>query len=791
MQVSDYSYLTPEEAQKKFIKASWQIYVGQFKVRFFTRDVRSDYYLKYELAAFWEGRIQELHGWDDVLGQIKDWLYENIYLRVKALWDKYIRPIIDAILVPLRWLWGETKNLAFTTYRFARDAYNKVSEVYTKIVYDVISKLGYIWDWVYGLGSKIYGWVSEAMGVVWTWLVKLYNDYIRPGLDSLWGWIQNHLTFIGHLLAAVSNMQGVYHGATIFRFDNEHNYLVESFGHVYDILGGIPGKIWGALTDVFDLLKDGGKWLWGHVLKPLGELIWSKLEWVKDQIMAIFRKIWNGIQDAISGFLPITPENAEGVAVSMLSVAGLAAGGLLAMTAVWDLIHPFKDIIPGEVKAMMYDATSFKIIIGAIMGTMTTAAIVQPLKYHYNWILRPYRPAFKDVMEARARVTVSRAHLDQELRFYGINPDMRLTDPQIKPDVPWDIEGAIKVEEWPDMYINTVSDMYQHLSEVPLPYRALLKVADAGFYNRKLFWGLLLDSNYGPAASGLVLKGAEAAFVKRFKTNAENWYMDRYLRKQIGLDELVAGFTLLKWTPDMIEVLQEWAEPQKAQPDPWEAFRARFATSQMGLYREGLISEATFNTQMTAFGFVERSIHNALTVASADGDLRYATHIRSAAISAYRYGRLTEEGFLAELARVGIPGDKAQQFLYAERLRRGTSEYGTEEEAVKGYGSGVALKRFREGMTSQEDLRQELKSLGYSTTQIDRYVVAAILDRDYDFAQAVLSSVKAAFRKEHINDRQFTVILQQYGFVDDKILLELQLIKLAYGIGIVYGEASS
>jgi len=67
---------------------------------------------------------------------------------------------------------------------------------------------------------------------------------------------------------------------------------------------------------------------------------------------------------------------------------------------------------------------------------------------------------------------------------------------------------------------------------------------------------------------------------------------------------------------------------------------------------------------------------------------------------------------------------------------------------------------------------------------IERLKLAARLERDYDFAMTVLRYAKLALRKKKITDIRFIELLRTFGFTDNKILLELDLIKLAYGLGL-------
>ena len=94
-------------------------------------------------------------------------------------------------------------------------------------------------------------------------------------------------------------------------------------------------------------------------------------------------------------------------------------------------------------------------------------------------------------------------------------------------------------------------------------------------------------------------------------------------------------------------------------------------------------------------------------------------------------------------------------------------------------------------MLTESGFINEMKAIGYSESYARRMLLGARLERDYDFAMTVLRYVKTAYRKKRIDDTRFIDILRSYGFTDDKILLELDLIKLAYGLGLEEEEIAA
>jgi len=216
--------------------------------------------------------------------------------------------------------------------------------------------------------------------------------------------------------------------------------------------------------------------------------------------------------------------------------------------------------------------------------------------------------------------------------------------------------------------------------------------------------------------------------------------------------------------------------------------RDQYAREILRDYEYGLISKDELGHELRAVGYPETQRTLLLQFAEVRSDRAdVMEHIKALQFS-YRRGKITIDEFKAGLAALGLREDKINR-LVAIELARAREDVGTtQEEEVRAYGRGTVIKRFREGLITEVELEQELKMLGYSDQWIERLKQVARLERDYDFAMTVLSYVKTAYRKGKIDDTRFIELLRSYGFTDEKILLELSLLKLAYGLGLTEEE---
>jgi len=701
--VNDYSNLSSEEARAKVIHLQHRIFAEQFHKQFFVRDPRPEYFLKYEIAAFLEGRIDEFHGWNDPLGQALDFVYDRLTAWFWDFWYWTIRPGIEWILDGFRWIWDSAVSWARDAYKKAADVWYKVMDVYNYVRYTVYSTLRDVWNMLAGIGSTIYSRVREAINVVWSWLLQLWHNYIQPGVR----YILNGFRWLWEQAAAFAQQAVTWAQNAYNTIKDAWDDIVEQVSGAFERLSkqmaALPQAIASGFQSAISYLKDVFTAIWNDVLVPFGKGLIESLQWIASQLEQAFITTWNSIHDILASFAPVTPDRAENLGITLLKIAGLSAGGLLAMTGVWDLMHPIKDVIPGEIKAMLYDVTNFKMILGALSGALVTAAIAQPAKYSYNALLRPYLPSWGDVMELRSRAAIGDEEFIRMMRYHGYDESWK----------PW----------------------FDELANTPVRYFGLAAVARTGYFDEGFFKEELDRSGYSARA------------------------------KQV--------------------MLQMYA--QTAQ----EATRGYYGSVVISRYREGIIDRDGLSEELRMLGYPERLRKQLITGAELYYDLDTVKDYVSAVRQAYRRGKRTIDELRAELAGLGLREDRIARIVAVELARAKEDVGTTQEEEVRAYGRSTVIKRFREGLITPLGLENELRMLGYSPQWIERLRQVALLERDYDFAMTVLSYVKTAYRRKKIDDTRFIEILRSFGFIDDKIKLELSLLKLAYGLGLEEEEVVS
>jgi len=694
LEIKDLSHLSPAEAHQKVAYVQFKIWYEQTIKTPFVKDPRPEYYLRNELAAFWEGRIKEFHGWTDPVGQVAEWVVEKVKDMLSWFWENVFKPGIETIIGAFRWIWDSIKSKVESAWDWILSVYNKLVDVYNYLTRTIYDYLRDAWSWLRDIGSTIYSKVREALNVVWEWVQEAASFIVEKTLESMKVYFGLYQTIIEAVRDFLAGLIEKLHSATESAWHSLTEFISGKLETITKALAALPQSIAAGFKSAVSYIYDILKAIWDKVIVPVGTRIKDALEWIAHKLHDIFITVLESLENIFRSVVPITPERAPNLALTALKVSGLAAAGLLAMAGVWDALHPFKDLIPGEIKAMIYDVTNFNKILGAFTGALFAVSIAQPMKYYYNATFRPYVPTWSDIMELRSRGKLDDETFVRFMHYYGYD----------------------------DIY----KPYFDELANTPAGYFMLRMMASTGFFDEKIFREEIARLGYAKETQEFLFET-----FKRMVTEPTRGIYSSYI-----INRYIVGIT------DLSELEQEAA----------------------------------------MLGYFGAQIKQIRIGALLRDDYEYIKDVISALQYAYRRGYITLDEFRAQLGALGLRAEKIQQYVTIEQIRKKEEVGTTQEEEVRAYGRSTAIRRFREGLTTESQLEQELRMLGYSDQWIQRLKIVAMLERDYDFAMSVLSAVKSAWEKEKIGDEMFIQILRDFGFTDDKIMLELQLLKLKKGL---------
>ncbi len=696
MIVNDFSFLDPREAHQRYVQLANRIFAEQFHGDFFVKDPRPEYYLRYEIAAFLAGTIKEFHGWNDPLGQTKQWIVDHMTSWFKDFWNWTMRPGIKAIVGGFEWIWNSAVSWARDAFNKAVDVLNSVKDVFDYLKFTIYQKIEYVWNILQDIGETVYTYASRA--------VKTVRAWIQEGSSWIWEKITNVvLPFIKQhylwLLGPIGQTLDIL--KTFFpQLDKVWNGITERVHGIFETvskqMAALPQAIASGFHGAIAYLRDILKQLWNEVLVPFGNVIKSAVSSVMDKIGNLMWGLFSGFYNAVLNLAPINPAVAKDNIPMIMKLALEAAIGLGGAYVIGELLHPLKQIGLGHLAAMIYKASNYDLITGAIIGALATAAFGQPLKYSFNEIFRPYLLNWSHVMELHSRNFFSDDEFMMFLKYHG----------------------------YPDEF----KRYFDELAITPVRYFGLAAVARMGYFDEQFFEDELRRSGYSEQAKKVML--------------------------------------------------QMYAQTAN------ESVKAHYASVVIDRYRTGIIDKNGLDQELKMLGYPDKVRPSLITGAQLYYDLDAVKDHIEAVRFAYRRGKITIEQLKAELANIGIRDDMINRIAEIELARTKTDVGSTEQEEVRAYGRGTAVKRYKAGLITDVELENELRTMGYSEQWIERLKLVARLERDYEFAMEVLRTMRVAYKKGNIDDVTFIQTLRNYGFTDDKIQLELSLLKLQLNYGV-------
>lgn len=170
-----------------------------------------------------------------------------------------------------------------------------------------------------------------------------------------------------------------------------------------DLVSGAPPGISSILRVMNSVLNYGGRWLDAGV---------------------------KGLVDHLTGLGYMSPDRAQSSLVSVQAITREMALGLGAFALVGESFSIWKEFGLGQISAILWDMTNFKLITGAAMGVLAAVALERPLRYYYNDLFRPVLPEARDLVDQFISRLLTREDFDKYMGYHGLPPDAiaRLAD---------------------------------------------------------------------------------------------------------------------------------------------------------------------------------------------------------------------------------------------------------------------------------------------------------------------------------------------------------------------------
>lgn len=770
VELVDLSGMDPQVAAERTRYLALRIWQEQNLETPFIKDPRPEYYLRNEIQAFWQGRIQEIHGFADPIGQAVQWLRDNLIPWMQGFYNQVIKPFIAPVV---DWVTTQAQRI----WDFLVAIYNRVAGAVTGVVSNVLEGLGVVQTWISSSLGNIWGLIQSEFTAGWNYVRTLLQTYL-DGFNTLAGGIRDML--VGAWEDITTAVSGKFETLT---------------GAMAALPESIASAFQSAISYIYDVLSK----LWSDVIVPAEEKIKGGLSWIAGQIHALMYSVWGSIQNVISGIAPITPERGENLGLTLLGLTGMAAGGLLGMTAVWDILHPFKDIIPNEIKAMIYDVTNFKLILGGLAGVVVTAAIIQPSKYAYNALLRPYLPRLAEAEEMLHKQLIDKEHYRRLCHYWGYSDFyteafLKLTEKLPPPQdlvrfVVREVHLMPKDYNTPDFFIKYMgehgySDYWARAywwSHWELPaYNHMQTAFFRGLISQDEFLKYVEWHDYSPMPRPGISRSDRDIMADLIYDLPQR--LQARMMRRWGLITTDQHRDLLRQTglhPQWLDLVAR-AEALNLIQDERTAYRNALKNQ----YLWGMIDTSTLRRDLESVNYTPEEVE--LSVRATEEQFRYETikDAIDAVRTQYRLRKITLDELQARLVQLGIQSERIERIVSVELARAAEIKQETPEEKVYSYGQGVALARFKDGVTTQDELAAELAMLGYNEQQIAKFRILANLERDHQMVKQIITIAKTAYKKGLLDDSGFMDMLREYGLWESRIVMELTLLRIARGLGL-------
>jgi hypothetical protein len=249
------------------------------------------------------------------------------------------------------------------------------------------------------------------------------------------------------------------------------------------VLNEIGKAIYGifiqAPLDIIEFLVKSFNFGLTQVLAPIGEVF--------NEIVTLFL---DAVEGLVGNLGPTNPDMAGSVSKSLTSVGMTAIVGLAGMTLASSWMKPLGGAGMGQIAAMIYDMTQFKVITGASVTALAVASIKTPLTYHFNNIFRPNL-----LPEALFLQLMSRKAFSNPLPLR--NPALVSAVKQLGGTSTRAYESRyLGYQGYPPEYLG----LFIELANTPLRYFPLAGIARTGFYDFEWFDEALQRSGYSKTA---------------------------------------------------------------------------------------------------------------------------------------------------------------------------------------------------------------------------------------------------------------------------------------------------
>jgi hypothetical protein len=186
-----------------------------------------------------------------------------------------------------------------------------------------------------------------------------------------------------------------------------------------------------------------------------------------------------------------------------------------------------------------------------------------------------------------------------------------------------------------------------------------------------------------------------------------------------------------------------------------------------GQAAEGTIELDDVFDALEAFSVPDTVLDAAKTRIAARVNRERTGDVISAFRQAFRFGRISEDDFRDELEDRDLPDATIDHLVDIESIRQGLDFEVFAASEVRAAGRTSPMRRFREGLTNDEQFAAEMSALGYGQLDIQRFGRQAVLDADTDLRLDTLTAYRAGLRTGRLSVGEFRQLAGELGVGSD------------------------
>lgn len=443
--------------------------------------------------------------WDEIF----DWIANAISTisRVVSSWAEWLwSSVSNAISSWVSWLWDAIKDWLF----WVRDqVWSRISWLRDQVVVIVDN----VRSWISSTWDNLTGVIAPFFDQVWSWITWLKDTIVNNVVNMVRDISGDLSDFYAQLTGQMSSTMAWLAQTVTDRLDQAiveirgivPEWIYKPGEWIQQLLDGVadwlmvdvPGHSprWtGIFESIGNFLKtwlfDFPKWFLADVPERVAYGLSESFKWVSDTIEPIIGSFNDTILSFAKSIGPMSPGVAADNFNTIAKIGFAAIGGLTGMTVAGELLHPLKRIGLGNISAMIWDMTNYKMITGAFVGAMTYAMLRQPLNYYFNSLFRPYVLPPGDFFKLMSRD----AFTDPEkLRYPELTEAIQLVAGG--DGARWERE-MLGWYGYPESYLG----FFKELANERMGYFALAGIARAGFWDEAWFLEALSRTGYSETA---------------------------------------------------------------------------------------------------------------------------------------------------------------------------------------------------------------------------------------------------------------------------------------------------